>query len=140
VGIEEFPHANAAFNYQYTVACALFRGSVKPEHFSQEAICDPQLNTFLRKIRLAELPGAPVPNVKLEVKMKDGRKLSEFKDTSKGYPLTNPTPKNEIIAKYMNNVDYSRTVSEDNAQRVLELSENMEELDSVSRIVELLVI
>jgi hypothetical protein len=81
-----------------------------------------------------------VPNAKLEVKMKDGRKLSEFKDTSKGYPLTNPTPKNEIIAKYMNNVDYSRTVSEDNAQRVLELSENMEGLDSVSRIVELLVI
>ena len=138
--IGEFPHANAAFNYQYTVACALFRGSVKPEHFSKEAICDPQLNNFLRKINLAELPGVPVPSVKLEVKMKDGRKLSEFKDTSKGYPLTNPMPKNEIIAKYIGNVDYSSTVSEDNAQKVLELMENMEKLDSVSKIVKLLVI
>jgi 2-methylcitrate dehydratase PrpD len=137
--IGDFPHANAAFNCQYTAANALLRGSVKPEHFSEESIHDPQINALIKKIKVAELPGAPMFNAKLEVKMKDGREFSEFNDAPRGDPVRNPMSKEEITAKYMANVDFSQTVTRDNAQKVLALLENLEELDSVNKIVELLV-
>ena len=138
--IGEFPHGNAAFNCQYTVACGLLRGDVKPEHFSEAAIRDPQLNALVTKIRLAELPGAPFLSAKLEVKMKDGQIFSEFTDTPKGDQQNNPLSKDEIKDKFRANVDFSQTVSLDNAEKVLELLANLEELDNVNKIVKLLVI
>jgi 2-methylcitrate dehydratase PrpD len=137
--IGEFPHANAAFNCQYAAANTLLRGSVKPEHFSEESIRDPRINALIKKIKLAELPDAPTLSAKLSVKMKDGRELDEFNDSPKGDPLRNPMSKDEIIAKFMDNVDFSQKVSRDNAQKVLELLENLEKLDSVNKIVELLI-
>ncbi|HEY77906.1 MAG TPA: MmgE/PrpD family protein [Dehalococcoidia bacterium] len=138
--IGEFPHGNAAFNCQYTVACGLLRGDVKPEHFSEAAIRDPQLNDLITKIRLAELPGAPFLSAKLEVRMKDGQIFSEFTDTPKGDQQNNPLSTDEIKDKYRANVDFSQTVSRDNAEKALELLANLETLDSVNKIVKLLVI
>jgi len=137
--IGDFPHANAAFSCQFMAANALLRGSVKPEHFSEESVRDPQINTLTKKIKLAELPDVQDLSAKLAVKMKDGRELSEFNDAPKGDPVRNPMSKDEIIDKFMANVDFSQTVSTDNAQKVLKLLENLEELDSVNKIVELLV-
>jgi 2-methylcitrate dehydratase PrpD len=137
--IGDFPHASAAFNYQYIVANALLRRNVKPEHFSKEAIRDPQVHALIRKIRLAELPSAPFVSAKLEVKMKDGQEFSESTDAPKGDPLNNPLSKDEIIAKFRANVEFSQTVTRDNAEKLLELLENLEELDNVNKIVELLV-
>jgi 2-methylcitrate dehydratase PrpD len=137
--IGDFPHTCAIFSYQYTVANALLRKSVKPEHFSEASIRDPQVNALIKKIKLAELPGVPTLSAKLTVKMKDRREFSEFNDSPKGDPVRNPMPKDEIVDKFRANVDFSQTVSRDNAQKVLELLENLEELDSVNKIVELLV-
>jgi 2-methylcitrate dehydratase PrpD len=138
--IGEFPQGNAAFNCQYTVANALLRGSSKPEHFSEAAIRDPQVNALIGKTRLAEMPGAPFLSAKLEVKMKDGRVFSEFTDTPLGDPQTNPLSKDEIKDKYRANVDFSKTISRDNAEKLLELLANLEELDSVNKIVKLLAV
>jgi 2-methylcitrate dehydratase PrpD len=137
--IGDFPHANAAFSYRYAVADALLRKSVKPEHFSEESIRDSQLNILISKIRLAELPGAQLLSVKLEIKMKDGRELSESNDAPKGDPLKNPMSPDEIRDKFRANVEFSRTVTSDNAERVLELLANVEELDNVNKLVKLLV-
>jgi 2-methylcitrate dehydratase PrpD len=137
--IGEFPHGNAAFNCYYTVANALLRVSSKPEHFSEAAIRDPQVNALIGKTRLAEMPGAPFLSAKLEVKMKDGRVFSEYTDTPLGDPQTNPLSKDEIKDKYRANVDFSQTVSRDNAEQVLELLANLEKLDNVNKIVKLLV-
>jgi 2-methylcitrate dehydratase PrpD len=137
--IGEFPHGNAAFNCYYTVANALLRVSSKPEHFSEAAIRDPQVNALIGKTRLAEMPGAPFLSAKLEVKMKDGRVFSEYTDTPLGDPQTNPLSKDEIKDKYRANVDFSQTVSRDNAEKVLELLANLEKLDNVNKIVKLLV-
>ena len=137
--IGDFPHGNAAFNYQYTVANALLRRSVKPGHFSEESIRDPQISALIRKIKLAELPGTQMLSAKLEVMMKDGRKFSEFTDTPKGDPLKDPMLKQDIIDKFMANVNFSQTVTRENAEKLVKLLENLEELDSVNRIIELLV-
>jgi 2-methylcitrate dehydratase PrpD len=135
-----FPHANAAFNYQYTVANALLRKSVKPEHFSEESIRDPKVNALVSKIRLAESPGAPMLSARLKVKMKNGREFSEFTDTPRGYPFNSPMSKDEIIAKFRANVEFSKTVTRENVEKLLKLLKNLEELDSVNKIVELSVI
>jgi 2-methylcitrate dehydratase PrpD len=135
--IGEFPHGNAAFNYRYNVANALLRRSVKPEHFSEAAIHDPEINALIDRIGLAEIPGENMLSAELKVKMKDGREFSEFTDTPKGNPQ-NPMTKDEIKDKFRANMEYSGAVSRDNAEKVLKLLENLDELDSVGSVVKLL--
>ena len=138
--IGDFPHACAAFNYQYTAANALLRKSVKPEHFSEASIRDSEVNALIKKVKLAELPGAQQLSAELRVKMKDGREFSEFTDTPKGHPVNNPMSKDEIIAKFRANVDFSKTLTRENGEKLLELLEKLEKLDSTNEMVKLLVV
>jgi 2-methylcitrate dehydratase PrpD len=137
--IGDYPYANAVFNFRYTVANALLRKSVKIEHFSEESILDPQLHALINKINLVELPGAEFQSSKLKLIMKGGKEFSESCDAPKGDPLRNPLSKDEIIAKFWGNVEYSRTVSAQNANKLLRLLGELEGLDNVNKIVELLV-
>jgi 2-methylcitrate dehydratase PrpD len=137
--IGDFPHGNAAFSFQYTVATALMKKSVKPEHFTEESIRDPQTGAFIQKIRFAELPDVEAHGIKLKVIMKDGRELVERCDVAKGDMLRNPMSKDEIIHKYWTNVEYSQAITIKNAEKLLALLEKVEELDNVNRIVPLLV-
>jgi 2-methylcitrate dehydratase PrpD len=139
--IRDFPHGDAAFSYQYTVANALLHGSSKPEHFTEAAIRDPQVNALISRVRFEELPGERMLSAtKLEVKMKDGRQFSEFTDTPKGDPVRNPMSEEEKKDKFRANVEFSQTIDKDNAEKALKLLENLEEIDNINKIVELLVI
>lgn len=135
----DFPHGSAAFNYQYTVATVLLRKSLKPEHFSEDCIFDPQIKALTDKIKLIELPDVFMLSNKLTVKMKDGRELSEFTDSPKGDPAGNPMSKEEITNKFLDNVDFSQTVTRDKAEKLLEMLDKLEKLDNISKIIELLV-
>ena len=138
--IGDFPHADAAFSFQYTVATALLKKCVKPEHFTEEAIHDPQINEYIRKIKvLAELPEGKKPSTRLKATMKDGKEIIESSDYAKGDRLENPMSKDEIIAKFWTNVEFSKTFNSENAGKILALLNNLEELDSVKKIVQLLV-
>jgi 2-methylcitrate dehydratase PrpD len=138
--IGRFPHGNANFSYYYTVANALLRKSVKPEHFSDESIADPQIKELIGRMKLTELPGASLQSAELKIIMKDGKEFSEFTDAPKGHSAKNPMSKDEIIAKFWANVEFSQTLPKKNADRLLELLEKLEELDHVDRIVQLLVV
>ena len=138
--IGDFPQADAVFNYRYTVATALLRKSVQLEHFSEELIRDPQVNALIRRIRLTELLGGQKLKCKIEVKMKDGREFSEFTDIPKGDPVSNPMSKEEIIAKFWVNVDFSKMVPQKNAEKLLSLLEKLEDLDNIDKMVGLLAI
>jgi hypothetical protein len=72
--------------------------------------------------------------------MKNGRIFSDFTDSPKGNSVNNPISKDEIIAKFWANVEFSQTVTRKNADRLLTLLGNLEGLDQVDRIVELLVV
>ncbi len=136
--IGNFPHGNAAFSFQYVVATALMRESVRPEHFTDQSIRDPQINAFINKIKLAEWPEAELHGAKIKAIMKDGREVTESCEVAKGDPK-NPLSKDEIIAKFWTNVEFSQTVTREKAEALLTLLEGLEELDSVNRIVPLLV-
>ena len=139
--IGAFPHASAIFNYRYHVATALQRKKIHPGHFSEESIRDPEVKALADKIVLALLPGAEneLLRARLKVRMKDGREFEKSTESPKGEPLHNPLSKDEIIDKFKANVAYSRTVTGENAEKVLALLEEVEEVSNVKDIIALLI-
>jgi 2-methylcitrate dehydratase PrpD len=135
----DFPHGNAAFSFQYTVGTALLNGCVKPEHFTGEVIRDPGINAFIKRIKVEQQPEAGRAGAELRITMKDGRELVESVVIARGDQLNNPLSRDEIIDKFWMNVDYSQAVSGKAAGEFLALADKLEELDSVDRIIELLV-
>jgi 2-methylcitrate dehydratase PrpD len=138
--IGDFPHADAIFSNQYNVAIALLKKSVRPEHFTEEAIRDPQINDFIKKIKLSTELNSGLEEARVKVTLQDGREFTEEARFAKGDRTRNPISKEELLAKFWLNVDYSRTIAAENAQRMLNLLENLEELDNVNRLVQLLVV
>jgi 2-methylcitrate dehydratase PrpD len=137
--IGDFPHANAIWSFQYTVGTALLEKEVRPEHFTEESIRSPQINNFISKIELSEMTAEKKDSVKVKVIMKGGKEFTESGDVPKGDQIYNPMSLDDIIAKFWTNIEFSRTVTKENAKELLNLLENLEELDSVNRIMPLLV-
>ena len=136
--VGDFPHASAGFSLQYNVASVLLRGSSLPEHFTEEAIRDPAITDFLKKVTMAELTQGNMESGRVKVIMKDGREFDEFTEIASGDPQ-NPISREELLAKFWTNIDFSRTVSRENAEKVVKMVENLENLDSVRKLADLLI-
>jgi 2-methylcitrate dehydratase PrpD len=137
--IGSFPHGNAAFSYEYVIATAFLFGSVRPEHFTEKAIRNPQIAEFIRKIKLTAVDDIEFEKARMTVTLKDGRKLTETVVNVKGDPLTNPMTHDEIIAKFWVNVDFTQKISRKKADELLDKLLNLEKLDSVRKLIPLLV-
>jgi len=133
-----FPHANAAFNYRYAVATAFLFGCVKPEHFTEPAIRSPQAAEFMKKIKLTPSPYVKFEAARVTATLKDGRDFTESCDIARGNPL-NPLSKEEIIDKFWTNVNFCGRISEQNATELLQMLQNLDKLDSVRKLIPLLV-
>lgn len=131
-------HASAGFSAQYNVANVLVRGSSRPEHFTEEAIRDTAISDFIKKITMAELTEGNMESGRVKVIMKNGREFDRFTEIARGDPR-NPISKEELIAKYRMNIEFSNTVSRENADIVLKMIEDLENLDNVRKLVDLLV-
>jgi 2-methylcitrate dehydratase PrpD len=137
--IGPFPHGNAAFSYEYTVATAFLFGGVRPEHFTEKAIRSPQVADFIKKIRLTPAQDVDFEKARVTVTLKDGRKLTETVNNVKGDPLTNPMTHADIIAKFWTNVDFSGKITRNKAEELLDKLLNLEKLYSVRELIPLLV-
>jgi len=134
----DFPSCEALFNYRYAVASALVRKSATPKSFLDESISDPRIRALIDKIKLSELPKPE--GIELKVKMKDGRELSEYVDCEFYEhipPRRPPMSRDEIIAKFWSQIEYSQTVSKQNAERLLRSLERLEEVSDINELVEL---
>jgi 2-methylcitrate dehydratase PrpD len=136
--IGPFPHGNAAFSYEYTVATAFLFGGVRPEHFTEKAIRSPRVADFIKKIRLTPANDVDFEKARVTVTLKDGRKLTETVNNVKGDPLTNPMTHEDIIAKFWVNVDFSGKITRNKAEELLDKLLNLEKLDSARKIIPLL--
>jgi 2-methylcitrate dehydratase PrpD len=134
----DFPHSSAIFSFQFNVATALLKGDVQPEHFTPDAINDPDLNLLITKTKCVELPGGGGRSVEVVVRMKDGRELSERTDAWIGDPLADPMPKSDIVAKFHRQIDFSRTVTQENGGQLLDMIEKLEEVDDIGELTRLL--
>ncbi len=137
--IGAFPHVNAAFSYQYVVATAFLYGSVKPEHFTEEAIRDPRITDFIGKIKLTASAYVNFEAAKLTVTLKNGLEFTESCEAVKGDPRRNPMSKDEIIDKFWTNVEFSGKLSKQKATELLGTLGKLEELDSARKLIPLLV-
>jgi 2-methylcitrate dehydratase PrpD len=137
--IGPFPHGNAAFNYQYVIATAFLFGSVKPEHMTEKAIRNPAVAEFIKKIKLTAVMDVEFEKARIIVTTKDGRKLTENVTKVKGDPKDNPMSHDEIIAKYWVNVDFTQKISKKKATELLDKLLNLEKVDSVRKLIPLLV-
>jgi 2-methylcitrate dehydratase PrpD len=137
--IGDFPHGNAAFSYEYTVATAFLFGSVKPEHFTEKAIRNPAITDFIKKIKLTAVNDVAFEKARMTVTLKEGRKLTETVVNVKGDPQTNPMTHEDITAKFWVNVDFTKKISKNKAEELLDKLLNLETLDSVRKLIPLLV-
>lgn len=138
--IREYPHCDAIFSLQYTCATALLKKSVKQEHFTEQAINDPEINSLIRKIKILPFPDKKSMGVEVKIRMRNGKELSAFTDVAKGDPLVKPLSKKEMLSKYMSQVEFSQTLSINNAEKLLKLLQKLDELDDLNKILELLIV
>jgi 2-methylcitrate dehydratase PrpD len=134
------PQIDAAFSIRYTVANALLRKAVIPQHFTDAAIFDPAIAKLIGLMKLPGtlLPGGPVAT-EIKIKMKDGRVFAANSGVASGEIFKNPLMRDAILAKYRNNVEFSNTVSRTNAEKALAVIERLEDLKDVRELTALLI-
>ena len=136
--IGDFPHGNAIFSYRFTIATALLKKSVKPEHFTTEAIHDPETNAFINKIKFVEIPAEGMASA-LRVIKNDGSEYTAESKIPRGDIAGNPISKDELITKFRGNIEFANKHTKENTDRLLELLERLEEMDNINEIIRLLV-
>lgn len=129
----------ALFNYRYCAANSLLRKGARLEHYTEEAIRDLKVIELASKVEVVptqQKNGA----LELRIKMKNGKEYSTvYKHPQmRGYPLY-PLTKEELMEKFWNNVNFSKTVSKENAEKALDMIENLEKVDNVSKMIKLLI-
>jgi aconitate decarboxylase len=137
--IGDFPHGNAAFSYEYTVATAFLFGGVRPEHFTEKAIRNPAITNFVKKIKLTPVDDVVFEKARMTVTLKDGEKLTETVVNVKGDPLDNPMTHDDIINKFWVNVEFTQKILHMKAEELLDKLLNLEKLHSVRKLIPLMV-
>jgi 2-methylcitrate dehydratase PrpD len=136
---EGFTQMKATFSLRYHVANVLVRKSIKLEHLTEKFLSDPEVGNLAKKVTVTDvLPPDKIESAGVKVQMKDGRELSSFIDVAKGNPLKKPMSKEEIIAKFRDNVAFSKTVSKSNAEKALDMLNNIEKIEDITNLTNLL--
>jgi 2-methylcitrate dehydratase PrpD len=128
---------NAQFSLFYEIACGLVHGSVLPEHFTEEAIKDEEINRLTDLITWEVNPEfeAVYPEkypARVTVTMKDGTKYVSEVEYPKGDP-ENPATREEVLKKFRANA--ANTIGSVKAERIIELVDNIEELEDIDELI-----
>ncbi len=129
--IGDYPPMNALWSYYFAVASALYRKSAAAENFTGEMVREPRLQALIKKVKLGYLDKPE--GVELEVIMKDGGRFSEYVRTALGDP-SDPLPREGLIAKFMEQIEFSRLVEKKDAEKIIELVEGLEKIEDVRAI------
>jgi 2-methylcitrate dehydratase PrpD len=129
-----YPPGDSLFSFVYAVANGLSTRESKGDNFTEEGIRNPQTQALIKRVILASLDKPE--GVELEVRMKDGRRYSEYLRMAVGDP-SNPLSREGLIAKFMDQVEFSKKVSRHNAEKIIEMVENLEKIDNIQKIVDL---
>jgi len=126
----------------YVSACALLRGQLQIDDFSDARRHDPDTLALARRIAVV-VDGNPDPNaltpVSIAVRLKDGRVFNRTIDTVYGNPAK-PMSRAAHLEKFRRNFVSSRhPLPADNAERLIDMLDGIEQIDDVRRIGDLLV-
>jgi 2-methylcitrate dehydratase PrpD len=134
--IRNYPSGDALFSYRYSIANVLLRKRAVNADYTEESIRDPEIGKIIGKIKLETDP--QMVGAELNLLMKNGRKLSERVSVAKG-DITSPLTPDELRAKFLGQIEFSRTISRKKAQKLLELLESLEEVEDVGQLLKLTV-
>lgn len=135
------PQINAAFNIQYNAANALIRKATRPEYFHEDYVWAPEIVELTEKIQITDsIPAEKQRAARLKVTLKDGTEYSHYADFPKGDPVHRPLSRDEIKNKFRANVEFSRTIGSEKAERALQLIENLEAEQDVTGVIQQLVV
>jgi 2-methylcitrate dehydratase PrpD len=139
--ISDFPHVNAIFSLEYTVANALLRGYPRPEHFTEESIRDPRIPEMIKKIKITtqDFPNESFLCATVRIKTKDGKEFIEHVNVPKGNELEHPLTREEKREKFRVNANFCGKVKMENAEKALMMLERLEDVKDIKEIVGLLV-
>ncbi|MFC1920368.1 MmgE/PrpD family protein [Chloroflexota bacterium] len=132
--IGDYPPMNALWSFYFAAASTLYRKSSTDENYTSEKIRDPKLQALIKKVKLGYLDKPE--GVELVVKMKDGHTYSEYVDRPLGEPYK-PLSRDGLISKFMEQVEFSKLINMKDAEKLVELLENLEKVDNVNKITEL---
>lgn len=126
----------------YVSACALLRGQLGIDDFSDARRHDPETLALARRIAVV-VDDNPDPNaltpVSIAVRLKDGRAFTRTIDTVYGNPAK-PMSRAAHVEKFRRNFASSRNpLPADNADRLIDMLDRIEQVDDVRRIGDLLV-
>ena len=132
--------AAALFYQSYSAANVLLRKGARLEHYTEEAIQDPEVIELCNKVKHKPSTQKDPMKTELIVKMKDGKEYSAAFNhpQSRGFPKF-PLTEEELTEKYWQNIDFCGKIPRDNAEKVLDMLNNLEQVKNVSETVKLLV-
>lgn len=130
------PQAKYLFTMPYGVANVLLRGRPEFEHFVEPAINNPKVLELMHKVTLEPLlepARTHKANALIVVTLKDGTVLEKYVDAPPGW-LDTPVTEEDVIDKFWRNVNYAALLSEEKAQTAIDLIDDIENVDDVSKL------
>ena len=134
--VGEDPTADALFSYKFSSASALYRNGAISKYYTPDYIRDPKLQALIAKVTLGD--SDKPEGAELELKMKDGRRLSEYVDKAIGEP-TNPLSREFLLGKFNAQFEFSSMVSKKDAANLVAMIDKLEDVDNVQNLVKLAV-
>lgn len=139
--IGDNPRVNAQFNVRYCVANALLRKSLRLEHLDEPAIREPKIMEIIDRIHVTldtDLERQGHNAVVMRVRTKQGTTFEKIVQTPRGSPA-NPLTREEHIGRFYDCIDYAgKPLPRANAEKVLALVSQLEELQDVCDFIPLL--
>jgi len=133
-------HSAALFYQAYSAANVLLRKGARLEHYTEEAIQQPDVIELCGKVKHVPTTQTDPIREELIVRMKNGKEYAAVFNhpQSRGFPKF-PLTEEELTAKYWHNIDFCGRIPKENAEKALNMINNLENVDNVSEIVNLLV-
>ncbi len=132
-------HVSAGFSVQYSVVNVLLRGNSLPQHYTDEAVTDPAITGFLKKVNMGELTEGDFESGRVRVMLRDGRVIEKFTEIASG-DYRNPVSEEYLLNKFRNNIVFSNTVSKENSEKIINTIREIETLDNAKDLVDLMVV
>jgi len=124
------------FSAEYCTARVLLDSNVGLQDFTDERVSQPEVRQLMRRIKRRIEPDMTMLAATLNVKLKDGRKLSQHVEIPKGWPK-NPLSEEELTDKYK---DCARLVlSPGDIDRSVELFKNLEEVEDITDLMNIMI-
>jgi 2-methylcitrate dehydratase PrpD len=131
--------AEAQFSLPYTLATMAIYGKVFLDDFSSEAMLRTDTGILMRKIVAKIDEELPHFGAILKVTLKNGKQYVKRIDYPKGHPIYAPMSWDDVIVKFKRLLPFSKNpIPDANAEKVIDMVQNLEKCKNVENIVELL--